>query len=171
MVCSPPDTGRMPDGIIDPAIHPVRPVAELAVAASSVLRHEGGERVATLLLIEEFNAVRPLSPAEVEAPWPLVVLRGAVPVVSGNHQASIDAENEYATGSLWTSKWRIFERATAVPTEVMTVVIRDALGVAHPADPVAAESPLLSLDLRIVTRLDPSLESDAMDPGRGRPGV
>ena len=165
VVCSPPSDGRMPDGIIDLGdLTRSWPVAELAVAASSVLRHEGGEPVATLPLIEEFNAVRPLSPAEVEALWPLVVLRGAVLVVSGNHQASIDADNEYATGSL-DFEWRIFERATAVPTEVMTAVIRDVLGAAHPADPVAAESPLLSLDPRTVTRLDLSLESDAMDSG------
>ncbi len=166
VVCSTLETGRMPDGIIDLGdLTRSWTVSELAVAVSSLLRHEGGEPAATLPAIAAFDAVRPLGPAEVEALWPLVVLRAAVLVVSGIHQASIDADNEYATGAL-DYEWGIFERATAVPMEVMTAQIRHALRVSHPADTVTPDTPLIGgLDPTTVVRLDLSAESDAMDSG------
>ena len=166
VVCSTLETGRMPDGIIDLGdLTRSWTVSELAVAVSSLLRHEGGEPAATLPAIKAFDAVRPLAPAEVEALWPLVVLRAAVLVVSGNHQASVDADNEYATGAL-DYEWGIFERATAVPMEVMTAQIRHALRVSHPADTGTPDTPLVGgLDPATVVRLDLSAESDAMDSG------
>lgn len=170
VVCGSLEHGRLPDGIIDLGdLTRSWTVAELAVAVSSLLRHEGGEPAATLPAIAAFNAVRPLSPAEVEALWPLVVLRAAVLVVSGIHQASIDTDNEYATSAL-DFEWRIFERATEVPTEVMTALIRDRLGLAHPNArldaPVTSDAPLIAgLDTGAVARLDLSLDSDAMDAG------
>ena len=101
VVCGSLETGRMPDGVIDLGdLTRSWTVAELAVAVSSLMRHEGGEPAATLPAIAAFDRVRPLGPAEVEALWPLVVLRAATVVVSGVHQASIDAENEYATNAL-----------------------------------------------------------------------
>ena len=76
VVCSGLDSGRIPDGIIDFGdLTRSWPVAELAVAVSSLLRHEGGEPAATLPAVAAFHAVRPLSSAEIEALWPLVVLR------------------------------------------------------------------------------------------------
>ena len=166
VVCSGPAGGRLPDGIIDLGdLTRSWTVAELAVALSSLLRHEGGEPAATLPAVTAFHAVRPLGPAEIEALWPLVVLRAAVLVVSGIHQATIDADNDYATGAL-DYEWRIFERATSVPSEVMTAQIRHALGTAHPAEPVAVQATLVSdLDPRDVVRLDLSAESDDMDGG------
>ena len=166
VVCSTLETGRMPDGIIDLGdLTRSWTVSELAVAVSSLLRHEGGEPAATLPAIAAFDAVRPLGPAEVEALWPLVVLRAAVLVVSGIHQASIDADNEYATGAL-DYEWGIFQRATEVPMEVMTAQIRHALRVSHPADTVTPDAPLIGgLDPTTVVRLDLSVESDAMDSG------
>jgi 4-aminobutyrate aminotransferase-like enzyme len=167
VVCSAPETGRIPDGIIDLGdLTRSWTVGELAIAVSSLLRHEGGEPAATLAAIAAFHAVRPLGPAEIEALWPLVVLRAAVLVVSGVHQAAIDADNVYAASALeW--EWRIFERATDVPSEVMTAQIRAALGVAHAADPVSARTALVGgLAPESVTRLDLSPESDAMDCGR-----
>ncbi|MEI5585423.1 aminotransferase class III-fold pyridoxal phosphate-dependent enzyme, partial [Agromyces sp. CCNWLW208] len=79
--------------------------------------------------VRAFHALRPLSPAEVRALWPLVVLRGAVLVVSGEQQVQIDGgANEYAAAGV-EREWRIFEQATSVPSVVMTGVIADALGV------------------------------------------
>ncbi|EHB53409.1 Alanine--glyoxylate transaminase [Mycolicibacterium rhodesiae JS60] len=167
VVCSSPETGRIPDGIIDLGdLTRSWTVGELAIAVSSLLRHEGGEPAATLPAVAAFHAVRPLGPAEIEALWPLVVLRAAVLVVSGIHQAAIDADNDYATSAL-DYEWRIFERAVEVPSEVMTAQIRAALGGAHAPDPLAVEAALLGgLDPAAVTRLDLSTESDAMDGGR-----
>ncbi|MCX2932947.1 aminotransferase [Mycobacterium sp. CVI_P3] len=167
VVCSSAETGRNPDGIIDLGdLTRSWTVGELAIAVSSLLRHEGGEPAATLPAIAAFHAVRPLSPAEIEALWPLVVLRASVLVVSGLHQASIDADNVYATSAL-DYEWRIFERATEVPTEVMTAQIRAALGTAYPVEPLPVAAPLIDgLTTASVRRLDLSSESDGMDAGR-----
>ncbi|MCV7174440.1 aminotransferase [Mycolicibacterium sphagni] len=167
VVCGPPEAGRIPDGIIDLGdLTRSWTVAELAIAVSSLLRHEGGEPVATLPAIAAFHAVRPLGPAEIEVLWPLVVLRAAVLVVSGVQQAAIDTDNVYATSALeW--EWRIFERAVEVPSEVMSAQIRAALNAAYPADPSSAQTAIIGgLAPTTVTRLDLSPESDAMDSGR-----
>ena len=152
----------LPDGLIDFG-DLVRSwtVAELVVAVAALLRHDGCEPAGTLPAIQAFHAVRPLGPAEVEALWPLVVLRGAVLVASGTHQASIDAENEYASSAL-EHEWRIFERASAIPVDVMTAQIRHALGVAHPTEPIAGR---LIEDAGDIVVVDLSPEADEMDGG------
>lgn len=171
VVCAVPDgdavpAAGLPDGVIDFGdLTRSWTVAELAITVSAVLRHEGGEPAAALPAIEAFHAVRPLSPAEVEALWPLVVLRAAVLVVSGVHQSTIDADNDYASGAL-ELEWRIFERANAIPLDVMTELIRHTLGATHPAGPVGAEVPMIDLGAAEVARLDLAPESDAVDSGR-----
>lgn len=160
------DGAGLPDGLIDFGdLMRSWTVAELAATVSSVLRHAGGDPAAALPAIHAFHAVRPLSPAEIEALWPLVVLRAAVLVVSGVHQSSVDAHNAYATAAL-NDEWRIFERATALPAAVMTAQIRHALGTAHPQPPIGGQAPLFAgLDPAAVVRLDLSVESDGMDGG------
>ncbi|GAY16046.1 aminotransferase [Mycobacterium sp. shizuoka-1] len=167
VVCGSTETGQMPDGIIDLGdLTRSWTVGELAIAVSSLLRHEGGEPAATLAAIAAFHAVRPLSPAEIEALWPLVVLRAAVLVVSGIHQAAIDTDNVYATSAL-DFEWRIFQRAVEVPSEVMTGQIRALLGSAHQAEPLPVDTRLIGgLAAGDVVRLDLSAEADAMDGGR-----
>ncbi len=156
--------GGLPDGLIDFGdLTRSWTVAELAVTVSAVLRHEGGEPAATLPAIAAFHAVRPLSPAEVEALWPLVVLRAAVLVVSGVHQSSIDAGNSYARAAL-EHEWRIFERATALPAEVMTAQIRDGLHLADESEQITGDVALIA-DTAGLVHLDLSTESDAMDGG------
>jgi 4-aminobutyrate aminotransferase-like enzyme/Ser/Thr protein kinase RdoA (MazF antagonist) len=165
VTCSSPESGRVPDGIIDFGdLTRSWTVAELAITVSSILRHEGGEPAAALPTIAAFHAVRPLSPAEIDALWPLVVMRAAVLVVSGNHQAVIDADNDYATGAL-ENEWGIFQRATKVPSRVMTAQIRHTLGLDSPAGSVPADRNLITLAPESIVRLDLSAESDAMDGG------
>ena len=166
VVCGPAEQGGLPDGLIDFGdLMRSWTVAELAVTVSSVLRHEGGDPAAALPAVEAFHAVRPLSPAEVEALWPLVVLRAAVLVVSGVHQSTLDTENAYAVGAL-DYEWRIFERATEVPAEVMTAQIRHVLGTAHAVEAVRPQVPMVDgLDPAAVARLDLGAESEAMDGG------
>ena len=162
VVCS--ETGQLPDGLIDFGdLMRSWAVAELAASIATLLRHEGCEPAATLPAVAAFHAVRPLSPAEVDALWPLVVLRASILVVSGVHQSTIDAENSYATSAL-ENEWRIFQRANDIPLDVMTAQIRTALGFAHPPVPVTAAAPLID-GLDRVVRLDFSAESDAMDGG------
>lgn len=162
VVCA--GAGAIPDGLIDFGdLTRSWTVAELAVAVATLMRHDGLEPAGTLPAIEAFHAVRPLGPAEVDALWPLVVLRGAVLVVSGIHQASIDAENEYASSAL-ELEWRIFERATEIPLAVMTAQIRHALGLTHPVAPIAGRlvAGLTDSDIAV---LDLSAEADAVDGG------
>jgi 4-aminobutyrate aminotransferase-like enzyme/Ser/Thr protein kinase RdoA (MazF antagonist) len=164
VVCS--ETGGLPDGLIDFGdLMRSWTVAELAVTVATLLRHEGCEPATTLTAIRAFHAVRPLSPAEVDALWPLVVLRATVLVVSGIHQTSIDADNSYATSAL-DDEWRIFQRANDLPLDVMTAQIRHALGVGRPTPGIVGERPLVDgLDPDDIVQLDLSAESDAMDGG------
>lgn len=162
VVCDP---HGIPDGLIDFGdLMRSWTVAELAVAVSAVLRHEGGEPAAAMPAIEAFHSIRPLSHAEIEALWPLVVVRAAVLVVSGVHQSTIDAENTYATDNL-DHEWRIFERATAVPLEVMTAQIRHVLGVSHRLEVVDGGALIDGIDPNSIVRLDFSADADAMDGG------
>jgi len=163
VVCS---EAGIPDGLIDFGdLTRSWTVAELAVAVTTLLRHDGCEAASTLPAIQAFHAVRPLSPAELDALWPLVVLRSAGLVVSGNHQSSIDDDNDYARSAL-DLEWRIFERATDIPVAVMTGQIRHALGVALPAASVTGR--LLVADAGAIVVLDLSVDTDAMDGGAWR---
>lgn len=163
VVCGGPE--GLPDGLIDFGdLMRSWAISELAVAIATVLRHEGSEAATTLPAIAAFHAVRPLAPAEVDVLWPLVVLRSAVLVVSGIHQSSIDAENDYAASAL-DDEWRIFERANEIPVDVMTAQIRHALGVMHPEPPLVGQAPLVDVDPAHIVRLDFSADSDAMDGG------
>jgi 4-aminobutyrate aminotransferase-like enzyme/Ser/Thr protein kinase RdoA (MazF antagonist) len=160
VVCSHDGT---PDGLIDFGdLMRSWTVAEIAVAVATLLRHDGCEPATTLPAIQAFHAVRPLSPAELDALWPLVVMRSAGLVVSGIHQSSIDAGNDYASSALGL-EWRIFERANAVPIEVMTAQIRHALGVAHPSEALTGR--LLGADADAIGVLDLSVDADGMDGG------
>ena len=177
VVCTAERGTRMPDGLIDFGdVTRTWAVAELAITVSSVLHHAGAEPVSVLPAIRAFHSLRPLSAAEVAAIWPLVVLRGAVLVVSGEHQVQLDGgDNAYAADGI-DREWRIFEQASSVPAEVMTGVIAAALGVSAPATtplatapPLAAKAPgspaLPGFDATAAVRLDVSIGSDDVDAG------
>ncbi|ANJ28147.1 aminotransferase [Agromyces aureus] len=161
--------GGLPDGLIDFGdVTRSWAVAELAITISSVLHHAGAEPASVLPAIRAFHALRPLSPAEVAAIWPLVVVRGAVLVVSGEHQVQLDGgENAYAADGI-DREWRIFEQAVSAPTAVMTALIATDLGVelpVHEAAPGTFGVRLLDLDPSAAVRLDVSPESDSVDAG------
>ena len=129
---------RTPDGIIDFGdLTSSWAVGELAVAITSVLRHAGAEPCSVLPAVRAFGELRPLSAAEAAALWPLVVLRAAVLVVSGEQQAAIDGVNDYVTGALEHER-NLFEQAMSVPAEVMTGLILAELGLA--GEPLPAPS-------------------------------
>jgi 4-aminobutyrate aminotransferase-like enzyme len=155
---------RTPDGVIDFGdLTSSWAVGELAVAITSVLRHAGAEPCSALPAVRAFARLRPLAAAEATALWPLVVLRAAVLVVSGEQQAAIDDGNEYVTGALEHER-RCFERAMAVPAEVMAGLILDELGLGT-APPRAPEGKLLDLGSVRCEVLDLSVQSDAVDEG------
>ncbi|OLP01520.1 4-aminobutyrate aminotransferase [Mycolicibacterium porcinum] len=164
-----------PDGIIDFGdLADSWAVSELAITLSCVLQHPGGDPTAVLPGIRAFHALRPLSVAEAEALWPLLVLRTAVLIVSGAHQAGFDPDNDYLTEQA-DGEWQMFEHATSVPIDVMTALIKADLGLAPPPAPVPIERPMIAAPPSVVT-LDLSATSDDLDDaflagGWVKPGV
>ncbi|MFI9150520.1 aminotransferase [Streptomyces sp. NPDC053367] len=167
LIRTPGSRPPMPDGVIDFGdVTTSWAVGELAVTVSSMLHHDGIEPHHVLPAVRAFHAVRPLSAAEAEALWPLVVLRAAGLVVSGRQQAAVDEDNSYARAAL-DREWRIFEQATALPLPVMTHLVKDAAGLADA--PTRTDSPphpllrdLAAADIAVV---DLSTEADSMDDG------
>ncbi|MDE3131198.1 MAG: phosphotransferase, partial [Acidobacteriota bacterium] len=117
-----------PDGLIDLGdLSRSWRVAELAITITSILHHPGVEPHALLPAIRAFHELRRLSPEEVAALWPLVVLRSAVLTVSSSQQIALDGEQTHAFTGVVRER-EAFERASAVPVPVMTGLVRDALG-------------------------------------------
>ncbi|WP_353826526.1 aminotransferase class III-fold pyridoxal phosphate-dependent enzyme [Agromyces sp. SYSU T0242] len=177
VVCRGERGTRVPDGMIDFGdVTRTWAVAELAITISSGLHHAGAEPVSVLPAVRAFHSLRPLSTAELRALWPLVVLRGAVLVVSGEHQVQVDGgANDYAASGV-EREWEIFARATSVPSAVMTGVLAEALGMdaaeaveAAGVDARATRPTPLTADPAIdpdrAVRLDVSITSDAVDAG------
>ncbi|MDI2098781.1 aminotransferase [Ruicaihuangia caeni] len=130
--------GRIvPDGIIDfgDLAYGWR-VAELAVTVASILHHRSDEPLAVFDAVRAFDRIVPLSDEEIGALWPLVVLRGAVLVVSGEHQVRLEASNEYALERM-EHEWTVFEAAAGIDWDEAEAAIRAALG-REPKHPLGA---------------------------------
>ena len=164
VICAERDGARLPDGVIDLGdLTESWAVAELAVTVSSLLHHDGVDPTAVLPAVAAFDAERPLSDAEIEALWPLVVLRGAVLVVSGHQQVALDGANDYAEGNL-AHEQRILDVACSVPVPVMTALLRARLGRPLPAAQLPAGAGRLVEGERPHV-LDLSSTADALDGG------
>jgi 4-aminobutyrate aminotransferase-like enzyme/Ser/Thr protein kinase RdoA (MazF antagonist) len=150
-----------PDGVIDFGdLTNSWAVSELAITASSVLGHSGAEPTSVLPAVRAFHAIRPLTPAEVDALWPMLVLRTVVLIVSGAQQKRLDPDNPYLTNQSGGER-RMFEQATSIPIDVMTEVIKADLGVAARPAAVAVSTPMA--DAGSVATLDLSTTSDVYD--------
>lgn len=151
------DLGRvMPESIIDFGDLALGwRVAEIAVTVASVLHHQPGRPLDAMCAIRAFDAVVPMTDHEIAALWPLVVLRGAVLVVSGERQVALEAENDYARERM-AHEWRLFEAAAALPWHLAEAAIRAATGRPAPLDPVAplALIPTIAALGHEVVRLD-----------------
>ncbi|MEU0602012.1 aminotransferase [Streptomyces sp. NPDC006393] len=170
LICRPETRPPMPDGVIDFGdLTTSWAVGELAVSLSSMLHHDGIEPHHLLPAVRAFHDVRPLSPEEAEALWPLVVLRASVLVASGRQQAAVDEDNAYAEAAL-DREWRIFEQATSLPLPVMIHLVRETTGMAGaPARTVRAGTPVRPLVRGLaagdIALLDLSTDGDSMDDG------
>ena len=142
-------------------------VAELATTVASILRHLPTTPLAALSAVRAFDELVPLTDAEVAALWPLVVLRGATLVASGEHQVRTDAGNQYAEERT-EDEWSGFELATRIGFEEAEAAVRDA--VRRPtAAPVRLLDAVATGDVEV---LDFSVTSHALDEGRWlEPGV
>jgi 4-aminobutyrate aminotransferase-like enzyme/Ser/Thr protein kinase RdoA (MazF antagonist) len=152
-----------PDGIIDFGdLSRTWAVAELAITLSSVLSHPGTSPASILPGIRAFHAIRPLTAHEVDALWPLLVLRTAVLIVSGAQQVALDPDNAYLTEQS-DDETRMFEQATSVPIDVMTAVIRAALDMDVTPGAVTGGPLIAGTDPASVATLDLSTTSEVFD--------
>ncbi len=158
---------RIPDGVIDLGdLNRTWAIGELAITVSSLLHHDGLDLPAAMRAVAAYDAIRPLSEAEVDALWPLVVVRGAVLVASAHHVLATDAANAYAAENLEHER-AIFAAATAVPLEVATALVRATTGHAvFPFEPPRPMVLLPGLAAADVMAVDLSATSPALHEGR-----
>ena len=155
--------GPRPDGVIDFGdLCRTWAVSELAITASSVLGHPGASVTSILPAVRAFHAVRPLSPVEAAALWPMLVLRSVVLIVSGAQQAVLDPDNDYLTEQADAER-QMFELATSVAPQVMSALIAADLGLASAPAPLPPAAPLIAEDPAQVHTLDLSATSDLYD--------
>lgn len=155
--------GALPDGLIDFGdLGAGWAVGELAITLSSLLHHADAQAPTVLRAAVAYDAVRPLADAEVEALWPLVVLRAAVLVVSAHDVLAQDPGNDYARENL-EHELLILERATAAPLPVLQALVHRMLGRSQPPTTVDSATPALSVDVAVV---DLSPASPVLDDGR-----
>jgi 4-aminobutyrate aminotransferase-like enzyme len=158
---------RVPDGVIDLGdLNRTWTAGELAITVSSLLHHDGMDLAAAMRAVAAYHAVRPLSPAELDALWPLLVMRAVTLVASAHHVLTTDAANQYAAENL-QHELVIFERALSVPLDVGSALVREAVGL--PRDPLtlpAAQALLPWLDAADIARADLSPTSPALHEGR-----
>ena len=152
-----------PDGIIDFGdLSHTWAVSEIAITLSSVLGHPGSTPTSILPGVKAFHAIRPLSTQEIDALWPLLVLRTAVLIVSGAQQAVLDPDNDYLTEQS-DDEARMFEQSASVPCDVMTAVIHAALGTAAVPAAVTGSPLIAGIDPAAVHTLDLSATSAVFD--------
>ena len=157
-----PDGRPVPTGIIDFGdVGLSWVVGDLAATVASVLHHDPERPLTVLPAICAYAARLPLAEAEIQALWPAMVARAAVLVVSGVHQGVIDPGNDYAI-SAQDREWQMLASAAALPVEVATAAIRQALGRPVPPTPVRGGPLLASLRAE---RLDLSVTTGALHDG------
>ena len=186
IVCDPGVDGRpVPVGLIDFSdLMRSWAVAELAVTCTSVLHHHGARPDSVASAVRAFDALRPLGDAELDALWPLVVLRSAVLVVCGRCETATNPGNAYAQAGARreAAMWRA---ASSVPVPVMVAQLRAALGrpararvVPVPDVPLVAAGSATPVDLSATATgldggrwLEPDRERELLAEAAGRSGA
>jgi 4-aminobutyrate aminotransferase-like enzyme/Ser/Thr protein kinase RdoA (MazF antagonist) len=169
-----PDRRAWPSGLIDFGdMSRSWVAAELAVTCAALLHQVGGDPLGWLPAVAAFDAIMPLDAADIEALWPLVVLRGATLVAADEKQLALDSRNGYVATNR-DLDWAIFEAAAAVPWALAEAAIRDAVALPAPdRAPTPRFAPVIAgLAAEDVAIADLSATSEALDEGRWLdPGV
>jgi 4-aminobutyrate aminotransferase-like enzyme/Ser/Thr protein kinase RdoA (MazF antagonist) len=137
-------------------------VAELAVGCAAMLHHNPSDPLVILEAVAAFHDVVPLTDPELDALWPLVQLRAATLVASGEHQVDLERDNRYAAQNR-QQEWRSFRVAAAWDAATMGALIRWRVN-ADADDAVAPPAHLL-LDASAAVELDLSTTSPDLDAG------
>jgi 4-aminobutyrate aminotransferase-like enzyme/Ser/Thr protein kinase RdoA (MazF antagonist) len=137
-------------------------VAELAATCACVLYRSPQHPLAILDTIEAFTTQVPLSDAELAALWPLIVLRTAVLVVSGEQQVHLDGDNDYADANR-AREWLAFATAADLDGAQIEALIRFTVTGTDAPIKAAAHTLLGQLDPAAI--IDLSVTSAAFDAG------
>ena len=122
-------------------------VAELAATCACVLYRSPRHPLAILDTIDAFARQVPLSDAELTALWPLIVLRTAVLVVSGEAQVQLDGDNDYADANR-AREWLAFATAADLDGAEVEALIRFTLA--------GTDAPIMTTDYPLAGPLDPA---------------
>lgn len=136
-------------------------VADLAVLLADMLGRTGDLAVVGRA-VRGYADEASLTDDEIEAIWPLVVLRGAVLAVSGWSQLRIDPDNTYARERI-EHEWQVFQQAVRYDYGEVTAQLRLAAGRPHLRDETYAPIvPLIGQALVV----DLGIRSPLLDRGR-----
>jgi len=140
-------------------------IADLSVTCAALLHHAEGDPLRILPAVSAYQAVNPLSDAELRALWPLVRMRAAVLVLSSEQQLAVDPDNQYTRDNI-AHEWQIFDTANAVPAALMEAAIVQAAGRQLPPVQLSGCAPLLpELAGQAVTRVDLGVLSPHCEAG------
>lgn len=134
-------------------------VAELAVTCAAILHHNPRDPLVVLDAVAGFHDVLPLRDAELAALWPLVLLRAATLVTSGEHQVSLESDNHYAAQNR-RQEWRSFAVAASLDPATMTALVRHRVA-PNPPLPLTG----ILVDASGAESLDLSTTSPLLDEG------
>ncbi|MEY9952892.1 aminotransferase [Leifsonia sp. EB34] len=140
-------------------------VAELAATVTSALHHQPEDPLAVLEVIDAFHAEAPLDDADLAALWPLVVLRGAVLVVSGEQQVALDGDNAYADENR-AHEWVALDAARRLPFAEVEAAIRARLAASDGTPDAPALGRLIALESADAHLADFSVTGHDLDEGR-----
>ena len=140
-------------------------IADLSVTCAALLHHAEGDPLRILPAVSAYQAVNPLSDAELRALWPLVRMRAAVLVLSSEQQLAVDPDNQYTRDNI-AHEWQIFDTANAVPAALMEAAIVQAAGRQLPPVQLSGCAPLLpELAGQAVTKVDLGVLSPHCEAG------
>ncbi|MGA9663588.1 MAG: aminotransferase [Pseudomonas alloputida] len=140
-------------------------IADLSVTCAALLHHAEGDPLRILPAVQAYQALNPLTEAELRALWPLVLNRAAVLVLSSEQQLTVDPGNQYTRDNI-AHEWEIFDTATAVPFALMEAAILQAAGLQPAAPDLNGCAPLLpELAGQAVTRVDLGVLSEHFEAG------
>jgi 4-aminobutyrate aminotransferase-like enzyme/Ser/Thr protein kinase RdoA (MazF antagonist) len=138
-------------------------VAELAVSCASLLHHNPRDPLVILEAVAAFHEILPLTEPELDALWPLIQLRAATLVASGEHQVALEADNRYAAQNR-QQEWRSFAVAAGLDSDTMAALIRWRVGAHHVSVDLGTPTALL-VDASSAVVLDLSTTSPDLDGG------
>ncbi|WP_312153380.1 aminotransferase [Pseudomonas sp.] len=140
-------------------------IADLSVTCAALLHHAEGDPLRILPAVSAYQAVNPLSDAELRALWPLVRMRVAVLVLSSEQQLAVDPDKQYTRDNI-AHEWQIFDTANAVPAALMEAAIVQAAGRQLPPVQLSGCAPLLpELAGQAVTKVDLGVLSPHCEAG------